>query len=276
MALEDFQNVPPAQDPKTSSSAKNEDGPQISHPDLRVDGTSKIEAAAAMSHSPTPIYVQDPPNDERMDVDDLPLESGVATGEIDDEEDESIKSTSARKASDPVSFGSPVPENERSIKEVGVQDIPTNSACQNPASSTVREMENGKNQMDMEKLLSELDRNATEKQDMLCSIWKRMANEDALRKQLGEEDAELKAIRAQLAEVDGQLARQTAAIRKVTGEVGRCPACWDHMDAPQVTDCGHTFCQECPVCRGVVRRPVRNFGLADLPGRLAGVLARGW
>ena len=114
-----------------------------------------------MSHSPTPVYVQNPPNDERMDVDDLPLESGVATDEcehedeameIDDEEDESLKSTSARKASDPVSFGSPVPEKERSIKEVAVQDIPTNSACQNPASSTVREMANGKNQMDMEVL----------------------------------------------------------------------------------------------------------------------------
>ncbi|CAL2036055.1 unnamed protein product [Caenorhabditis brenneri] len=114
---------------------------------------------------------------------------------------------------------------------------------------------------------------------------KRMANEDALRKQLGEKDAELTAIRAQLAEVDGQLARQMTAIRGVIAEIGRCPACWDHMDAPQVTGCGHTFCQECmtkcreeelPVCRGVVRRPVRNFGSADLLGRLAGVLLPGF
>ncbi|EGT35738.1 hypothetical protein CAEBREN_07658 [Caenorhabditis brenneri] len=153
------------------------------------------------------------------------------------------------------------------------------------------------------KLLSELDRNATEKQDMLCSIWKRSANEDALRKQLWEKDAELKAIRAQLAEVDGQLARQTAAIREVTGEVGRCPACWDHMDAPQVTGCGHTLCQECmtkcreeelpccghtyctpcieqldrrpcPVCRLVITDTKPNFSLAELSARFAEVLAR--
>ncbi|EGT33193.1 hypothetical protein CAEBREN_21317 [Caenorhabditis brenneri] len=154
-----LQIVPPAQDPKASSSAKNEDGPQSSHPDLRVDGTSSNEVAAAMSHSLTPVYAQNPSDDERMDVDCGSSESGVAIDEceheaeameIDDEEDESVKSTSALKASDPVSLVSPVPEKDGSIKEVAVQDKPTISACQNPASSTVRELKNGNDQMDMD------------------------------------------------------------------------------------------------------------------------------
>ncbi|CAL2050544.1 unnamed protein product, partial [Caenorhabditis brenneri] len=38
-----LQIVPPAQDPNTISSAKNEDGPQASHPELRVEGTSSNE-----------------------------------------------------------------------------------------------------------------------------------------------------------------------------------------------------------------------------------------
>ncbi|CAL2036053.1 unnamed protein product [Caenorhabditis brenneri] len=113
---------------------------------------------------------------------------------------------------------------------------------------------------------------------MLASIKKRSGIEDSLRDQLARKDEELTAKDAEIAAMEAQLARQTAAIRGVIAEIGRCPACWDHMDAPMANGCGHTLCQECmtkcrgdelpcPVCRGVVRRPVRNFGLGKNFGK---------
>ena len=45
----------------------------------------------------------------------------------------------------------------------------------------------------------------------------------------------------------------------------RCPICWETMESPQVTTCGHAFCagcitfslslkKECPVCRQPTQR----------------------
>ncbi|CAL2035819.1 unnamed protein product [Caenorhabditis brenneri] len=70
---------------------------------------------------------------------------------------------------------------------------------------------------------------------MLASIKKRSSNEDALYRQLAKKDEEIAAKDAEIAAKEAELGRQIAAIREAFVEVGRCPACWEHMEAPQVT-----------------------------------------
>ena len=58
------------------------------------------------------------------------------------------------------------------------------------------------------------------------------------------------------------------AAAKATAFARRCPVCWEDIQAPVVTGCGHRFCEECikAALNVTLRRQIREWREAR-PGR---------